>query len=217
MSAIPKKRRLSVEEYLAIESNAETKSEFFDGQIFAMAGASRIHNEVKENLCIELGSRLKGSTCRTYSSDQRVCVKRTGLRTYPDLIVVCGKPEMDDIDPNAILNPRVIIEILSPATADYDRGAKFGHYQQIPSLQEVLFVSPDRMQIEHYTRGQDDIWNLTTLDDPTAALTLASVSASVPIADIYRDVEISKPVDKPLKPNKTTEKPKSQRKKNSNT
>src|SRR5262245_52498958 len=106
--------------------------------MFAMAGASRPHNEIKDNLIVEVGSRLKGTACRTYSSDQRVKVSRTGLYTYPDISIVCGKPEFEDAEVDTLLNPQVIIEILSDSTEKYDRGKKARHYQQLASLKEYV-------------------------------------------------------------------------------
>src|SRR4051794_31322851 len=120
MTAVPREK-LTPAEYLTIERKAEVKSEYLNGEMFAMAGASPAHNVIKENLIGELYSRLKGGPCRSYSSDQRVKVSATGLYTYPDIMIVCGPPEFDDEDPNTLLNPQVIIEVLSESTADYDR------------------------------------------------------------------------------------------------
>ncbi|MFY7950960.1 MAG: Uma2 family endonuclease [Armatimonadaceae bacterium] len=124
MSAVPK-RKLTVAEYLAIEKKAEFKSEFFNGEMFAMAGASRQHNRLKDNMVIRIGSQLLGGPCQTFSSDQRVLIDRTGLYCYPDLLIVCGEVETADDDEDTITNPRVVIEVLSPTTERYDRGAKF--------------------------------------------------------------------------------------------
>src|SRR5207248_621232 len=132
MSAAPK-RRLTLEEYFALERKAPFKSEFFGGEMFAMAGASTNHNIIKENVIIELGIRLKGGPCRTLSSDQRVKVERTGLVTYPDVVILCDKPASAAEDADTIVNPVAIIEILSPTTERYDRGTKFRNYQQIPT------------------------------------------------------------------------------------
>src|SRR3954469_18701066 len=130
MTAVPR-IRLTPAEYLAIERKAEFKSEYLNGEMFAMAGASPAHNSVKENLIVRLGGRLWGGPCRSYSSDQRVKVSATGLYTYPDIVIVCGTPEFDDADRDTLVNPRAIIEVLSDSTAGYDRGPKFRHYQRI--------------------------------------------------------------------------------------
>jgi Uma2 family endonuclease len=188
MSAVPK-RKLTPAEYLAIEKTAELKSEFFNGEMFAMAGASRPHNRVKENLAIEIGSRLKGGVCQSFSSDQRVLVNRTGLYTYPDLLIVCGEVESTGDDEDTITNPRVIVEVLSPSTERYDRTTKFDHYQQIPSVQEYILVAQDAARCERFTRQADGTWGYTSFVGLEAVLALTSVPVQVPLADIFAGVE----------------------------
>lgn len=188
MSALPQQQKLTVAEYLALEQKAAFRSEFFNGEMFAMAGSSPEHNEIKDNIIAELALQLRGSGCRTYSSDQRIKVDRTGLYTYPDIVIVCGKKEVDAIDPNSITNPRVVVEVLSPSTASYDRGTKFRHYQRVRSVQEVVLVSQDRVQVERYVRQTDESWLLTTFDDPTGDFSLESIGISVRLGEVYRDV-----------------------------
>jgi Uma2 family endonuclease len=190
MSAIAKKK-LTEAEYLAIERAAELKSEFYNGEMFAMAGASRQHCEIKENLSVEIGSRLKGGPCRTYSGDLRVKVDRTGLYTYPDLLIVCGKAEFDNVQKDTLTNPQVIVEILSESTESYDRGKKFLHYRRLPSLREYVLVSQDKKLIERFVRQSDDAWLLTTFDNPDGDFTLSTVPIRVPMADVYHGVELS--------------------------
>jgi Uma2 family endonuclease len=192
MSAVPK-RKLTPAEYLAIEKTAEFKSEFFNGEMFAMAGASRPHNRVKENLAIEIGSRLKGGACQSFSSDQRVLVNRTGLYTYPDLLIVCGEVESTGDDEDTITNPRVIVEVLSPSTERYDRTTKFDHYQQIPSVQEYILVAQDAARCERYVRQADGTWGYTSFVGLEAVLALTSVPVQVPLADIYAGAEFPDP------------------------
>src|SRR5438067_13931715 len=127
MTAVPK-TRLTPEQYLSIERKAAFKSEYYNGEMFAMAGVSREHSRVKENLIIEIGARLKGGPCRSHSSDMRVKVSRTGLYTYPDIVIVCGDEQYEDDVFDTLLNPQVVIEVLSPSTEGYDRGKKFRHY-----------------------------------------------------------------------------------------
>jgi len=189
MSAVPKKK-LSEAEYLAIEDAAEFKSEFYDGEMFAMAGASLRHNRIKDNLILEIGICLKGGSCHTYSSDMRVKVERTGLYTYPDLIIVCGRPEIDPERKDTLLNPQVIFEVLSKSTESYDRGKKFLNCRRIPALQEYVLVSQDQKLIERFVRQPDGDWLLTTFDDPDGAFTLTFVPVRVPMADVYRGVEL---------------------------
>ncbi len=190
MTAVPKKK-LTEAEYLAIERAAEFKSEFYNGEMFAMAGASRQHNELKENLIGELFNRLKGGPCRTYSADQRVKVERTGLYTYPDLLIVCGSPEFELTDGIVTLrNPEVVIEIMSKSTEHYDRGKKFGHYRQLPSLREYVLVAEDQPHIERYVRQTDGSWLLTVFDGPAGEFPFVTVTATIPLADVYRGVEL---------------------------
>jgi len=190
MAAVPI-HRLSEEEYLALERKAEHKSEFYRGEMFAMAGASREHNTVKENLIGELYGRLKGSACRTYSSDQRLRVDPTGLYTYPDIVVVCGEAQFDPKDRDTIMNPTAIIEILSPSTESYDRGSKFRQYQQVESLKEYILVSQEEPVCERFVRQDDGSWNLTSLIGLTESFTFQSVAVSIPMSDIFRDVVFS--------------------------
>jgi Uma2 family endonuclease len=189
MSAVAK-RKLTPAEYLAIERAAPFKSEFFNGEMFAMAGATPAHNTVKENLIGEIYGRLKGGPCRSYSSDQRVKVEPSGLYTYPDIVIVCGKPEFDPLDSDTLVNPQIIIEVLSPSTERYDRGAKFRHYQQCPSIQEVVLVAQDRIQVDRFVRQADGNWLLTVFADRAAQFSLTTVPVSFPVADIYARVDM---------------------------
>ena len=187
MSALPK-RKLTAAEYLMIERKAEFKSEFFNGEMFAMSGASPPHNFIKENLSGELYARLKGGPCRSVSSDQRVKVDRTGLYTYPDIVVFCGTPEYDADDSHTLLNPVAIIEVLSPSTEKYDRGAKFRNYQQIPSLTEYVLVAQDEAVCERYVRLPDGSWALVSFVGLAATLAFTSVPVQIALADLYAGV-----------------------------
>jgi len=188
MSALPKPR-LTASQYLSIERRAQYKSEFFDGEMFAMAGASFKHNEIKDALIAALRAIFKAGRCRTLSSDQRVLVDRTGLYTYPDIVILCGPGEFDPIDPETLTNPSVIIEVLSPSTEKYDRGQKFRNYQQIASLQEYVLVAQDEPVIDRYIRQPDGAWGLISFVGLTETLAFISIAASVPLADIYAGVD----------------------------
>ncbi len=204
MSAARKPALLTEAEYLRIEDAADRKSEFYQGEMFLMAGAAPAHNYVKDNLVLELGTRLRGSGCRTASSDQRVRVP-TGLYTYPDIVIVCGPREYAPQDDKALTNPRVVVEVLSPSTADYDRGAKLRQYQHIPSLAEVLLVAQDRWAAETFSRQPDGRWVYTAFDDPAGELHLASVNVRVPLAAVYRDTDV--PERPPLRPHTRDDSP----------
>ena len=187
MSAVPKPK-LTAGEYLEIERRAEFKSEFYNGEMFAMAGASREHNRLKENLIGELFSRLKGGPCQTFSSDQRVSVASTGLYTYPDIVILCGEGVYDPKDRDTLTNPTAIIEVLSPSTEGYDRGAKFRNYRQLPSLIEYVLVAQDEPVCERYVRQTDGSWALVTFTGLSANLAFTSIPVQVLLSDVYAGV-----------------------------
>lgn len=187
MSA-PPKPKLTAREYLELERCAQLKSEFFNGEIFAMSRVNREHNRIKENLVGELGTRLKGGPCQTYSSDQRVLVEATGLYTYPDIVILCGPETYDPADRDTLTNPTAIIEVLSPSTERYDRGAKFRNYQQIPSLIEYVLVTQDEAVCERFVRQADGSWALVSFVELTATLVFTSIPARIPLTDIYAGV-----------------------------
>ena len=141
-----------------------------------MAGASREHNLIATNVAGELRQRLRERTCEVYQGDMRVKVSPTGLYTYPDVTVVCGEPEFEDAELDTLLNPKVLVEVLSPSTADYDRGRKFIHYRRLPSLQEFVLISQDRALVEHYQSALD------------GTLVLPSIQCELPLAEIYLKV-----------------------------
>lgn len=184
------KRIYTPEEYLALERQAETKSEYINGEIYAMAGASRAHNLITSNFARELGNQLRERPCETYISDMRVRVRPTGLYTYPDVVVACGQPRFDDAHLDVLLSPTVIIEVLSDSTEAYDRGAKFAHYRYLDSLQEYVLVAQDRMQVDHYARVESQ-WLLTAYNKPGNILELPSIECAFPLAEIYSRVELA--------------------------
>jgi Uma2 family endonuclease len=192
MSAVPK-QLLTAAEYLAKERKAEFKSEFFRGEMFAMAGASREHNRVKDNLIGELHARLKGGPCQSFSSDQRVMVDATGLYTYPDVVIVCGAVETDPADRDTITNPTAIIEIQAPDTWRYDRVVKFRSYLQILSLREYVLVAEDEPVIDRFMRQADGSWALVSFVGLDTTLTLTSISASIPLIDVYAGITFINP------------------------
>ncbi len=173
---------------MALERQAETKSEYLRGEMFAMSGASREHNLIAANVNRELGQQLRERPCEVYQADMRVKVRVTGLYTYPDVTVVCGEPQFEDAEVDTLLNPTVLVEVLAPSTADYDRGGKATHYRSLPSLQEYVLISQDRALVEHYARQGPDQWLLTerySLDD---TLLLNSIHCRLPLAEIYLKV-----------------------------
>lgn len=196
MSTVPV-RRLTPQEYLAIERRAPTKSEYYRGEMFAMSGASRQHVRVTGNTFALIWNQLRDRRCEVFNSDMRVKVSFSGLYTYPDASVACGQAEFDDGNFDTLLNPLVIVEVLSPSTEDYDRGKKFELYRQLPSLREYLIVAQDRVFVEHHVRQDDDSWRLTDHSDPAQTLQLSSINCRLPLADVYDKVEFSAPGSEP--------------------
>ena len=177
--------RMTPAEYLALERQAETRSEFLDGEVFAMAGASARHVRVCAALTASLWNQLADRPCDVLPTDMRVKIPATGLYTYPDVAVVCGEAEFDDAEHDTLLNPTLLIEVLSPSTADYDLGAKFGHYRTLPSLREVLYVAQTEIHVLHYRRQTDGTWLLSETRDPNAVVELPSIGAELRLAQVY--------------------------------
>lgn len=192
MTAVPKPR-LTPEQYLAIERNAEYRSEFYDGEMFAMAGASFPHNRIKENLSVAIGTQLKGGPCQSLSSDMRVKVSRTGLYTYPDIVILCDEPELEDTHLDTLLNPRVIIEVLSDSTANYCRTKKYRHYKQIGALQEYVLVAQDEPVIERRVRQADGSWAETDVEGLDQEFAFGTVPVRVRLSDVYAGVTFPEP------------------------
>lgn len=176
------------EEYLALERNAEFKSEYLDGRIVAMTGATAVHNTITGNVHGELRTRLRGTHCRQFMGDMRVQIGGGRRYTYPDVAVVCGKPRFMDGALDTLTNPALIVEVLSPSTEAYDRGEKFLHYRAIESLQEYVLIAQDRVLVERFVRG-GDFWTLSTLTDLDVSLELVSVDCSIPLREIYYNVD----------------------------
>lgn len=188
MSVVPK-HKTTVTDYLLAERRAERKSEYFAGEVFAMAGGSRSHNRIKENLVGELYARLKGISCQTFSSDQRVLVEETVLYAYPDVVVLCGEAAIDPLDRDTLTNPTALVEVLSASTERYDRGAKFRSYRRIPSLIEYILIAQDEAVCERFVRQIDGSWSLVSFAGFDASLEFTSINARIPLADIYAGVD----------------------------
>ena len=187
MSAVSQER-YTYDEYLVRERVADTKSEYYGGQIFAMAGGSPRHNSIGVNLVASLRNRLRGSPCRPFNSDQRIRISACGLATYPDVSIICGELQMDAQDVDAIVNPRVIFEVLSKSTEGYDRGKKFDFFRQIKSLTEYVLVSQEDLQVECFTRQSDENWLLSITKGLHGVLRLSTVSLELPLVEIYEDI-----------------------------
>lgn len=187
------KKRYTPEEYLALEREAPFKSEYHAGEIFAMAGASPAHNIIVANLLRELGNQLKGSPCIPFASDLRVKIERTGLYTYPDVTILCGEARFDDERRDTLLNPTVIVEVLSESTKNYDRGVKFAHYRSLASLKDYLIIDQETPHAELHRPQPDGTWTIRDFDGLEMVVTLASINCEVKLAEIYEKIDFLKP------------------------
>ena len=177
------------EEYLELEQTSTRKSEYFSGEIFMMAGGSPNHNRISLNVSARLSLGLEGKRCETFNSDQRLYITKNGLFTYPDAMVVCGQIEFDQRDRDAITNPVVVVEVLSPSTQDYDRGGKFELYRDIGSFREYVLVHQDKVHIEHYHKDNADRWVLTEIKDIEATLKFYAIDFELSVGRIYERVD----------------------------
>ena len=188
MSAVPK-TYISEEIYLEEERKASTKSEYYQGEVFAMAGATKEHNKIVASIIGELYSFLKDNPCSIFPSDIRIHVEENTLYTYPDVTIACEEEKYLDDTFDTLLNPTIIIEVLSPSTEDYDRGTKFKLYRGIPSLKNYVMVSSTEMLAEVYTRS-GDTWILTTAKGKEASIHISAIKYDLSLPDIYAQVDI---------------------------
>ncbi len=177
------------EEYLALEESADYRSEYYQGEIFAMSGGSANHNRLAGNLYLALRENLEGKSCEAFITDMRLLVKKTGLYTYPDVMVVCGRLQFVKGRTDTLTNPVLIVEVLSEATQAYDRGAKFELYRGLDSLQDYVLIDQARVYVEYFHKLADGRWLLTELNSLEAVLKLESVEVELPLSRIYERVE----------------------------
>lgn len=192
MSTVPK-RWLSPQEYLAQERLAHFRSEYYRGETFAMAGGSPRHSQIKVNLARDLSLALEDKPCAVYDSDLRILISPTGLYTYPDFSVICGELLYDDNFRDTVINPTLLIEVLSPGTEAYDRGKKFEHYQQIATLQEYALVAQASPTIERWQRRSDGTWAKTIATGLEQTLDLPSTGVTLVLARTYLKVDFAVP------------------------
>jgi len=184
MSAQPHRDTITSEEYLAFERQAEERHEFVDGIIYAMSGASRHHVRIASNLIMNLGIQFKGRDCGAYASDLRVKVNETDY-VYPDVVAVCGEEQFEDGQFDTLLNPSVIIEVLSKSTQNYDKNKKMALYQNLSTVQDYVLIAQDQYRVEHYQRKSQNQWLLTVLTESQQILQLNSVNVEISVQDIY--------------------------------
>ena len=183
---------IPLSEYLALEAASDGKHEYWQGRIYAMAGGSPAHAQLGFNASVAIGRRLQGKRCRGASGDQRIRIEVTGLSTYPDAVVFCPPARYDEHDPQALVNPVLIVEVLSPSTEKYDRGDKFGHYAHIPELQDYILISQDRVFVEHFQRseGTSNEWKMHRFVLRADQIQLPNLEILVPLTEIYDGLEV---------------------------
>lgn len=190
MSALPIPR-FTETEYLALEAVSDTKHEFYRGEIIMMAGTSPRHDEIAGNTFASIHSQLRGGPCRVYTSDIRVKAAKRASYFYPDIKIVCGEPRFNEDNPPCLLNPTVVIEVLSPNTKNFDLGAKADDYRSLDSLQELVLIEQDRARIQRYRRNADNTWTLDEASGTNASMTLTSAGCTLALAEVYAGVEFA--------------------------
>jgi Uma2 family endonuclease len=183
-------RTISEIEYLASERISPIKHEYYHGHIYAMTGGKEPHNLIAGNTLASLHSQLRRKPCRVYPSDMRVKVLRTGLNTYPDVVVICGQPQFTDAIHDTITNPTVIIEVLSLSTERYDRGMKFQNYRTIDTLHDYVLIAQDHHHIEHYIRQQNGQWLLQEVTALDEGIYIQSIECMIRLEDVYEKVDL---------------------------
>lgn len=188
-----RKSLLTPEEYLALERASESKSEYYAGEVFAMVGASKRHNLIAANIIRVLGNQLLDRPCNVYPSNMRVKVSATGKYTYPDVVVACEEEKFDDEEKDTLLNPVVIVEVLSESTEAYDRGKKFEQYQFIESLTEYLLITQDPYRVEQYVRQSNREWRYSEYHSADDVVSISVIGCQLPLKDVYAKVSPSPP------------------------
>lgn len=185
----PAIKHITEAEYLAFEREANDRHEYYKGEIFLMSGASFKHNIIEDNIRGTIHAFLKGSDCRSFGSNLRVHVPKNTLYTYPDILIVCNKPEFVDGEFDTLLNPKVIIEILSQSTANYDRGAKFNLYREIDSLKEYILIDSTSIHFVSYKKNSNSTWTLYESKDLKDLFFIESISLQIPLSEVYEGAE----------------------------
>ena len=188
MSSLPK-HRYSAEEYLALDRAADYKSEYVAGEIFDMVGATPRHVLIASNMAGELRNRLRDTDCQVYSADLRIQADANNVYHYPDVVVVCGRPEYMDGRRDTVTNPLIIIEVLSPTTRNYDRGDKFAHYRRLESLREYILIDQEPCHVEHFVRIESG-WEFSEMDDCQGSLVVPTLGIFIPLLEIYAKLEL---------------------------
>lgn len=187
------KKWISPREYLVFERASRVRHEYYNGEIFAMTGASRNHNRLSVNLARRLAEAFDDGRCEVFMNDMRVKVDETGLYTYPDAVVTCGESRFEDDELDTLLNPRVVIEILSDSTEKYDRGEKFAQYRNLESLSDYILVSQHRPRVEYFSRRDDGSWLMRTTEGLEDSFCIPSIDVVLDMADLYARIDFDSP------------------------
>ena len=187
-----RKQKLSIEEYLEMENASSEKHEYYKGEVFAMSGAKLTHNIITKNLLISLAIKLKGKSCRPFGSDQRIHIEANTLFTYPDISIICGDIITRNNDDYNVINPTVLIEVLSPSTKNYDRGEKFKLYRDIPTLKEYVVVDSESMHIEIFRLNANYHWELEEYTKDAESILIQSINTPLSLAEFYDETALLK-------------------------
>jgi Uma2 family endonuclease len=187
-----RKQKLSIEEYLEMENASSEKHEYYKGEVFAMSGAKLTHNIITKNLLISLAIKLKGKSCRPFGSDQRIHIEANTLFTYPDISIICGDIITRNNDDYNVINPTVLIEVLSPSTKNYDRGEKFKLYRDIPTLKEYVVVDSESMHIEIFRLNANYHWELEEYTKDAESILIQSINTPLSLAEVYDETALLK-------------------------
>jgi Uma2 family endonuclease len=187
---LPRLKFQTVEEYLAFEDASLEKHEYYQGEIFAMAGASFSHNQIVGNTLVDIGQHLRNKSCQVFPSDLKVQVEANSLFTYPDITILCDKPAFIENRTDTITNPTIIIEVLSPSTMDYDRAGKFILYRALPSLKEYILISSTEHRFEKFVR-QGENWLLSEVRSPEEIVTIDTIGFQIALSELYRNVDFA--------------------------
>jgi Uma2 family endonuclease len=187
--ALKKPKLFTSAEFLEFERQSEVKHELIDGELFEMAGANKRHNQISSNVMRLLGNQILERQCNIYSSDMRVKITSTGNYTYPDVVAVCGDEQFEDSTEDTLLNPQLIIEVLSKSTEAYDRGAKFEYYQTIEGFREYVLITQEPFRVEQYVRKNENEWTYFEFRKPESIIKLNSIDCEVSLQDIYHKIQ----------------------------
>jgi Uma2 family endonuclease len=184
----PKYNFVSAQEYLKAEREAFEKHEYYQGEVFAMSGASLEHNIIFSNLFTDIGSKLKGKNCRPFGSDLRIHIPKNTLFTYPDITIICGEPNLTDDKFDTATNPTVIIELLSASIRNYDKGEKFSLYREIESLQEYILIDTEKIHVIKHIRNKDNSWQLTEFKNIENIFSIDTIGLSLSLNNLYEGI-----------------------------